>query len=82
MMVTKRNQEQWMPYPGRQIFFTVLNRVPGEDVSQIRNRLSTPERRSIRLQLAYILETMADKNRVLRTADLRFLRWDGQSSKL
>jgi hypothetical protein len=82
MMVTRRNQMQWMPYPGRQIFFTVLRRVPGEDVSKIRNSLSAPERQSIRSQLAKILETMADKNRILRTADLSFLRWDRFSNKL
>jgi hypothetical protein len=48
-----------MPYPG-QVYFTVLECVPGEDISKIRNRLLFQERHSIGFQLAKILETMAD----------------------
>ncbi|KAF4994369.1 hypothetical protein F66182_16444 [Fusarium sp. NRRL 66182] len=41
MMVTKRDrQSEWMPYPEGRIFFTVLRRVPGENVGKIRNELS------------------------------------------
>jgi hypothetical protein len=82
-MVTKRDeQEEWMPYPGGRIFFTVLRRVPGEDVNRIRNGLSRQQRQSIRSQLAEILEAMADKNRILRTVNLNFLRYDRENDKL
>ncbi|KAE8556257.1 hypothetical protein EYB25_000958 [Talaromyces marneffei] len=82
LLVTKRNQTEWMPYPDGQIFFTALKCVPGEDVSRIRNSLTSYDRRMIRFQLTKILETMADNNRVLRTVDLSFLRWDRRTGIL
>ncbi|KAL3709805.1 hypothetical protein TMatcc_003596 [Talaromyces marneffei ATCC 18224] len=44
LLVTKRNQTEWMPYPDGQIFFTALKCVPGEDVSRIRNSLTSYDR--------------------------------------
>ncbi|PCG90354.1 Hypothetical protein PENO1_099550 [Penicillium occitanis (nom. inval.)] len=72
---TKSKQNEWMPYPGGQINYKVMTRVPGADVDKIRDNLSARERQSIRSQLAKILEAVADKNRVLRTVDLSFLRY-------
>lgn len=83
MTVTKRDeQEEWMPYPGGRIFFTVLRLVPGDNVGKIRDELSRQQRKSIRSQLVKILEAMADKNRILRTVNLNFLRYDRENDKL
>jgi hypothetical protein len=82
LKVTKSKQNEWMPYPGGQINYKVMTRVPGADVDKIRDNLSARERQSIRSQLAKILEAMADKNRVLRTVDLSFLRYDRAKHKL
>ena len=82
MKFTKSKQNEWMPYPGGQINYKVMTRVPGTDVDKIRDNLSARERQSIRSQLAKILEAMADKNRVLRTVDLSFLRYDRAKDKL
>ncbi|KAF3400284.1 hypothetical protein DPV78_005498 [Talaromyces pinophilus] len=44
---TKSKQNEWMPYPGGQIKYKVMTRVPGADVDKIRDNLSARERQSI-----------------------------------
>ncbi|OKL59678.1 hypothetical protein UA08_05274 [Talaromyces atroroseus] len=75
-------QNEWMPYPGGQIYFVAMSRVPGEDMGRIQDTLSPQQLKSIKSQLARILEAIADKNRVLRTADPGSLRSDKANDKL
>lgn len=82
LIFSKGKQNEWMPYPGGRIYYIAMTRVPGENVERIRYQLSSQQRQSIRSQLAKILEAMADKNRVLRTVDLSFLRYDRANDKL
>jgi hypothetical protein len=69
-----------MGYPGGYIWFTLMDRVPGDDVDEIRHELTRPQRHSIRVQLTTILREMGRRNRVLRTEHPSFLRYDRESS--
>lgn len=75
-------QPAGLPYPGEKISFTIMERVPGEDVNDLIDQLSTEERGSIRTQLAKILQEMADKDRILLEQHPSFLRYDRKNDKL
>ncbi|GKZ52072.1 hypothetical protein AbraIFM66951_010672, partial [Aspergillus brasiliensis] len=48
-------QPEWMPFPGGYVGFIVMDFPPGENVDDIRDRLTDNQRRSIRTQLATML---------------------------
>ncbi|BCR88144.1 uncharacterized protein ACHE_40708S [Aspergillus chevalieri] len=71
------------PYPEGRVFFLVTDRVPGENVDEIRGELSDAQVESIGVQLGYILDrALGQMNILLYDQDPNCLRYDMQNGKL
>lgn len=78
----RHGQIPTLPYPPGFVYFFALERVPGEDLDRIRDDLSLSQLRSIKKQLAGILDVMRPLNRCLAVEDPRCLRYDKAKDKL
>lgn len=63
-------------------FVMVMKQVPGENVERIKDELSNDQLYSIRRQLAYILNELAQEDVTIDEQHPRFLRYDRENDKL
>lgn len=75
-------QNKGMPYPKGRIYFIMTSRVPGENLEDICDELTHEQLRSVRKQLAKILNEMGKENKILNEERLSFFRYDRENDKL
>jgi hypothetical protein len=70
------------PFPGRRVFCTLTERVPGEELDDIKDELSPEDLWTIRVQLAKIFNEMGMAKRVMNEEHSSFFRYDREHKKL
>ncbi|PWY74514.1 hypothetical protein BO94DRAFT_227803 [Aspergillus sclerotioniger CBS 115572] len=80
--IETQDQPEWMPYPGGYVDFIVMHTPYGENIDEIRDKLTNGQLDSIRTQLANILEKMRKKGYLLLQQHPSYLHYDVPSNKL
>jgi hypothetical protein len=75
-------QASALPHPGGNVYSILLERVPGDDLDEIKDDLSYAQLRSVRKQLTRILEAMRRRRRFLTHEDRSCFRYDRENNKL
>ncbi|RAH55258.1 hypothetical protein BO85DRAFT_499031 [Aspergillus piperis CBS 112811] len=75
-------QPDWMPFPGGYLEFIVMEFPPGKNVDDIREELTDTQRRSIRKQLAHLLELMRQNDYKLTEQHPSYLHYDARADRL
>ncbi|OJJ77948.1 hypothetical protein ASPBRDRAFT_113408 [Aspergillus brasiliensis CBS 101740] len=77
-----QKQPAWMPFPGGYLEFIVMEFPPGENVDDIQDELTDSQRKSIRTQLAQMLELMRKNDYKLTEQHPSYLHYDARADRL
>lgn len=80
--MVEHEQDSGMPYPKGRMFCIFAERVPGDDLDEIKDQFASEDYLIIRFQLAKILNEMGKAKRVLNDEHLSFFRYHRQFRKL